>query len=148
MKHSRRDALKKALIAAVAAASPASLLLAAGRVSSLKFGLLDGSDLEFTERQIFILKGKPATRTAVTNGEFRFKGGGRVLIQQGRIKSFDGAGASGVSFVQSPSTEKTVPPTGKTQQVEIGPAMDTDGGSAGHWLLKNKNGDELQFRGR
>jgi hypothetical protein len=138
--------LKKALVAAVAAATPASLLRAAGKVGSLKIPLEDGSNLEFTERTIFHVKGpgpqekRASTRTAVANGDFRMKGSGRILIEQGKIKQVIGGDASSFfvreaccMFAQMPAD------AGKVSN----PAA-----TAKYWLLKNPAGDELEFRMR
>jgi hypothetical protein len=123
MTETRRAALKKALIAAVAAATPASLLRAAGKVGTLKLPLLDGSDLEFTERTIFHVKGpgpneksRAPMRTAVVNGDFRMKGGGRILFAR--------------------------------DSAERGAQVGNPAATAKFWVLKNSAGDELEFKVR
>lgn len=145
MTETRRAALKKALIAAVAAATPASLLRAAGKVGTLKLPLQDGSDLEFTERTIFHVKGpgpnernRAPVRTPVTNGDFRMRGGGNIVIEQGKIKQVGGGSSSDIfvreaccMFAQMPADK------GKVQNPKP---------SAKFWVLKNPAGEELEFR--
>lgn len=146
MNDTRRDALKKALIAAVAAATPASLLMASGRVGTLKLPLLDGSSLEFTERTIFHLKGphersKALARTAVVNGDFRLKGAGRILIENGRIKQVIGNSGS-EAFVREACCMFAQMPA------DAGGKVSNPAANAKYWVLKNSAGDELEFRMR
>ncbi|MEO8055486.1 MAG: hypothetical protein ABI768_10035 [Acidobacteriota bacterium] len=147
MTETRRSALKKALAAAIAAATPASLLLAAGRVGTLKIPLADGSDLEFTERTIFHVKGpgpneksRAPMRTAVSNGDFRMRGGGNIVIEQGRIKHSTGGGNSSI-FVQEGCCMFAQMPADKGK-------VSNPAASAKFWVLKNPAGEELEFRFR
>jgi hypothetical protein len=148
MNDTRRAALKQALVAAVIAATPASLLRAAGRVGTLKIPLQDGSELEFTERSVSHLKGpgpneksRAVVRTPVVNGDFRVKGGGNIVVEAGKIKQVNGGGNSAVfvreaccMFAQMPADSR-----GK---------ISNPSASAKFWVLKNPAGDELEFKVR
>ena len=84
----RREVIKKALAAAVAVATPASIIAAQGKLAYPKkryllVGLKDGNtmavDLEDSNRAYVLEKKRPA------DGELRMRGSGSIMVKEGRL---------------------------------------------------------------
>ena len=84
----RREVIKKALAAAVAVATPASIIAAQGKLAYPKkryllVGLKDGNtmavDLEDSNRAYVLEKKRP------TDGELRMRGSGSLVVKEGRL---------------------------------------------------------------